>query len=457
MKNSVCRVSFLFLSLSISSLTAPHLSSPKATKTLLSQSAAVSGQHMPSSGIKNQDVERSMFTWFRTFSEAVHLVAKKHYNAVDIPSFFQNALKAALPKTDPHSSFFSQKSYKDAIDSTSGKFSGIGVSVMNKAPEDDALIIIDVIRGGPSDKAGIVAGDKIMAIDNTPLKGLSSDEVITKLRGKVGTTVSLKLIRNKKPIELKIKREVIKDQNLSCYHFKNQNIHYYSLKMFADNSYIQMKNFLEEANKAKSRGHIIDLRRNPGGVLDSAVNMVGLFVNKGSQVVSTKDNAGKVVSSYSTQNNPVHTSKTPIFILTDNFTASAAEIFTGCLKHYSEKNQNNLLVFHVGSETFGKGSVQEVIPISNGCALKLTTMTYILPDDVPIQALGIKPDIEIKPKVFISKEAEWIKDLYGKESSLKNHIPAAGEKSEKPHEKEASDTTSKAESKEEIAKKMGKT
>ena len=256
---------------------------------LLASSSNLAIPYSPGHISRHKTTEKAIFTWFRTLSEVIHLVAQRHYKKVDIANLIQEALKAAIPKTDPHSSFFTQASYKSAIESTSGKFSGIGVSIMNKAPEDDALVVIDVIQGGPAAKAGLEAGDKIIAVDGDTLKGLTSDEVINKLRGKIGTSVGIKIMRKKKPLEFTIKRAVIKDQNLQCYNFKNQNIFYVSLKMFADNTPTQMKKILKQVKEKKSKGLIIDLRRNPGGVLESAVDMVGLFEPKGSLVVSTKN------------------------------------------------------------------------------------------------------------------------------------------------------------------------
>lgn len=419
------------------------------SKTLFSLSPTSTLARFLPSAQSPVNVEREIFKWFRTFSEAIHLIVQKHYKKVDIPSFIQDALKAALPKTDPHSSFFSQKSYQAALESTSGKFSGIGVSIINKAPEDDSLVIIDVIQGGPAHKAGLQPGDKIVGVNGESLKGKTADEVVSELRGETGTKVPLKILRKKKPLSISVTRDVIKDQNLICYHFEDQNIYYVSLKLFADNTHKQMTKILKQAHKNNYKGLIIDLRRNPGGVLDSAVNMVGLFVKKGSLAVFTKDKANNTVNSYHTQTRPILNGNKPIFVITDNFTASASEIFAGCLKHYSDQDHSSLAVYHIGTETFGKGSVQEVIPISNGCALKLTTMTYVLPNNVPIQAQGIKPDFVVQSKTVSEKETKWIKELYGKEKSLKNHIP-----SQNSDESEAEEPTSEEEeeSKEELAK-----
>jgi carboxyl-terminal processing protease len=377
---------------------------------------------------ERSDHKKEIYPWLGTVAEVVSLIEKKAFRDIDFGDFIQEALKSAVPHVDAHSAFFSKKSYDETMESTSGKFSGIGVSIISKTPEDDTLIITDVIQSGPAEKAGIKGGDKIIEVAGEKLRGLATDEVINKLKGKVGTEVQVKIIRDKKPLEFTIKRDIIKDQTSSCYHMKDQNIYYLSLKIFNEPAAKQVSDLLKIANKGKIKGLILDLRRNPGGILDSAVDMASLFLPKKSLVVITKDNSGKVVEKYHTKTNPVLNSNIPIFILIDNFTASASEILAGCLQLYSQKlidtksNRSKLMVFLVGTSSFGKGSVQEVIPISNGCALKLTTMLYYLPNDTSIQAKGIAPDFLVKPKLIPSEEIQWVEDLYGKESSLKHHI-----------------------------------
>lgn len=377
-----------------------------------------------------KDCSKDIYQWLKTYSETISLIEKKAFRDVDFSTFIQNSLKSAVSHIDAHSSFFSQDNYKSAMETTSGEFSGIGVSIMSKTPDDDALAIIDVIQGGPADKAGLKSGDKILEIDGTKLRGLSSDESIIKLKGKVGSKVALKIVRKKKPMEFSVTRNIIKDKNAICYFFKNQQVYYLCLKLFTENAAANIAELLEKANEGKCKGIVLDLRRNPGGMLDSAIEMAGLFLPKKSLVVVTKDRAKNTVAQYYTNNNPILKTSLPIFILIDNFTASAAEILAGCLRYYSEKGvaskakQQPLMVFLVGNETFGKGSVQEVIPVSNGCALKLTTMLYYLPENVSIQASGIKPDFTIKPKLVPVDEIKWINDLYGKETSMANHITA---------------------------------
>ncbi len=378
---------------------------------------------------KQESLEGDNYRWLQAYADIVGLLEEKSYCKIEFATFIQNSLKAALAGIDAHSSFFSPDSFKLVQESTSGEFSGIGVSINGKTLEDEALAVVDVIDGGPAAKAGLHPGDRILQVDGAALRGLSTDEVVGKLKGKVGTKVVIKVLRSKKkPLNFTITRDIVKDQTALCYCFNEQSVYYLSLKIFNELAAGQMENLLVKANEGKCNGLILDLRRNPGGTMDSAIAMAGLFLEKGSLVVSTKNKQGKLMSEYRTNRSPVLKSDVPIFILIDNFTASASEILAGALKHHSEKSngKNNLRVFLVGTTTFGKGSVQELIPVKNGCAIKITTMLYYLPDDSSIQAKGIAPDFIIKPKSLHEEEMQWVKELYGQESSLKNHIKAEG-------------------------------
>lgn len=372
--------------------------------------------------------EKDILQWFQTYSEAIATIQKKAFRKVDFQKFIKDSLKLAISNVDAHSAFFDNDEFKNTLETTTGEFSGIGVSIIGKAIDDDFLLIIDVVQGGPAHKAGLKRGDKIISVNNDTLKGLSSDEVINKLKGKSGTEVNLKIIRAKKPFSFTVKRDLIKDQTAVCFCFKQQGVYYLSLKHFAEVAAKQVKDLLEKANKGKCNGIILDLRSNPGGTLDSAIEMAGLFLPKNSLVCSTKDRSGKTVAEYFTRTDPVLKSDVPIIILINNFTASASEILAGCLRYHSQKiyesgkNDRKFMVFLAGTTTFGKGSVQELIPVKNGCALKLTTMLYFLPGVKSIQAQGVEPDFEVKAKIVPEEDMKWIKELYGKESSLKNYI-----------------------------------
>jgi len=395
-----------------------------------------------------RDSQQDIYTWLKTYSEIISLVEKKAFRPIDFSAIIQSSLKAAAAEVDAHTAFFGKDSYKSAIEQTSGEFSGIGVSIITKAPDDEALAIIDVIEGGPAHGAGLKGGDKIVEVDGEKLKGLSADEAVAKLKGKVGSVVVLKVVRAKKPLEFKVKRNIIQDQSSLCFNFTQHKIYYLSLKLFTENAASKMEVLLRKANEGACKGIVLDLRRNPGGILQSAIDMAGLFLHKGSLVAVTKNKAREVVDKYYTKSDPILKAHVPIFILIDNFTASAAEILAGCLKHYASKGESGKKkgapqVFLVGVSTFGKGSVQEVIPVSNDCALKLTTMLYYLPDDLSIQATGIEPDFTVKPRFVPVDEMRWVAEMYGKESSLKRHITVAevtGKEEDKKKKKSDSDS-----------------
>lgn len=379
--------------------------------------------------VKVYDAQKDIMQWLPTYSEVLSVIEKKGFRKVDFSKFVQDSLKAAVSKIDAHSSLFSDDEHKSTIESTSGEFSGIGVSIIGKSPDDDTLMIVEVLPGSPAEKAGVRKGDNIIKIGKNNLKGMTTEQVINKLKGLVGTKVTIKITRKKKPMTFTIIRDFIKDQISLCFYFKNQNVYYLSLKQFTENAAKQMSGLLEKANQGKCKGIILDLRGNPGGTLDSSIEMAALFLPKGSPVVHTRDRNGKIVAKYFTNTDPVLKSDVPIFILINNFTASASEILAGCLRYHSEQsylnggwNGKKLMVFLLGMTTFGKGSVQELIPVKNGCALKLTTMLYFLPDKSSLQAQGIAPDFTVKPKYVPIDEMEWIKEFYGKESSLKNYI-----------------------------------
>lgn len=366
--------------------------------------------------------EASMNRWLNTTAEVVALLEKKSFRKIDFSNFMQTMLKAGVASVDAHSAFI--PNFEEVAEATSGKFSGVGISIISKPVEDDHLLVVDVLDDSPAQKSGLQAGDKIVEVSGEKLRGLSSDEVIGLIKGPIGTKVKLKILRDKKPLEYDVKRDIIKAQSSYCYHFKDQNIYYLSLKMFTELAPQQMKDLLETANAAGSKGIILDLRSNPGGILEVAVEMASLFLPRGSSVVMTKDHQNTITGQYATKTEPILKSNLPIVILINNFTASASEILAGALRHYSaqESAENNLSVFILGTPSFGKGSVQEVIPISNGCALKQTSMLYYLPDGTSIQSKGVEPDFLVKPKTIPEMELKWIDEFYGKETSLKHHI-----------------------------------
>lgn len=376
--------------------------------------------------------DKTVYDWSRTLAEAFHVVKTKYYlKDLDPKESLVKAINSFV-STDPHSSFLDQKTYKEILESTSGEFFGIGVIIANKGADDEFLVVLDTIPEGPADKAGIRQGDKIIEIDGNALRGMNTDETTNKLKGQRNSTVHIKIMREGYPESLafNIVRDVVKEKSSLCYYFKDYNVYYLHLSTFSHNAFKQLADLIKKSQKQKYKGLILDLRNNSGGLLTSAVDIAGLFVEPKSLVVVTKDRNNSVIEKYATQAKPLSTTGLPIFILMNNYTASAAEILAGCLKVHSEKiaqqygnkKQDKLLVFLVGTRTFGKGSVQEIIPVSNDCAIKLTTALYFLPNDVTIQGIGIEPDIEIERKFPPPSQMQWVNQFYGSERALKNSI-----------------------------------
>lgn len=405
------------------------------------------------SDTKETDTKTSMiYRWLRTFAEVTATVEKKSFRNVDFEKFITEGLKSAVSSIDAHSSFI--ENFEEISDQTSGSFSGIGVSVIAKSPDDEAMLVVDVLDDSPAQKAGMKSGDRIAGVDDEKVRGLSTDEVVRKMKGRRGSKVKLKIIRNKRPMELDVTRDTITDQSSMCYYLPDQDVCYFSLRMFSENSASQFAQLFEKCkNSKKCKGFIIDLRDNPGGVLESAVEMGSLFLPKNSLVVTTRDKSNELVNEYKTSTDPIFDAQIPVFVLINNFTASASEILAGALRYHSSKADEKTgrkvvpQVFLIGVDTHGKGSVQEVIPVSNGCALKLTSMLYFLPGDTSIQEVGVKPDFEVKSRSGVSKEMKWIVELYGKEKSLRHHI--THEEVEQVRKGKAPELASKVDKKEE--------
>ncbi|MGE0010526.1 MAG: S41 family peptidase [Candidatus Babeliales bacterium] len=385
--------------------------------------------------------DQGVFSFSKTFAEAIHYIKTKYYQEINPEKAMLEAINAFVSQ-DPHSSLLDPEAYKEILKTTKGEFYGIGVIIDSlKEPKAEYLSVIDTIPGGPADQAGLLPDDKIVQINEESLKGMSVDEAIAKIKGERNTPVHIKILRKGEPkmMPFTIMRDVVKDHNATCFYFKEHNVLYLALSMFTRNAIKQLEQLLKKSQQIKARGFILDLRSNSGGLLDSAVDIASLFLPANSVVVTTKDRSGKVQQSYSTSGTPIANSKIPIFVLVNNYTASAAEILAGALRSHAS---NNLPVFIVGTKTFGKGSVQEVIPLSNDSALKITTALYYLPNDTTVQGKGITPDFEIEPKMPPTEELKWFKQFFGHESSLKNSIKPNGkdEKKEPEDKKEDNDS-----------------
>ncbi len=386
---------------------------------------------IPCSGDMNDGAfDQLAYDWTRTFAEVMQLANKKHFKIANFEQSMIKAIDAFLSNLDPHSSFLDHNTYKSMLESTSGQFYGIGIVIDNtRKSKDKYLTIVDTIPGEPADQAGLLALDKIIEIDGASLEGMSTEDATAKIKGERNTKVHLKILREGHIdlIPLDVARNVIKEQNLLGFLITNHNIYYVSLNMFSENAVKQIEKLLLQSTQKPYKGLILDLRNNSGGLLNAAIDIAGLFLDKGSLVVITKDKQGKEIERYATRRNPIANIKMPIFILINNYTASAAEILAGCLKSHSDEqalkypNNPKSRVFLVGTTTFGKGSVQEVIPVSNNCAAKITTSLYF-PNNMNIQGEGIQPDFSTERTFPPTEQMKWFTKHYGREQALSNYI-----------------------------------
>jgi len=380
-----------------------------------------------------EDLDKQIYSWTHTFGQVLELVKNQHYSPKHIDTAYTKAMDAFLAALDPHSGLLDPKAYKLMLESTSGEFFGVGIVIDNtRKSRDRFLIVVDTIPDGPADKEGVKPMDKIFEVDGEPVEGKSTEEVIAMIKGAGGTKVNIKIMREaqQEPLSFDIERDVVKEQSSLSFEIRDQNIYYLSLSMFSQSAIQQIEDLLKKSKDKQYRGVILDLRNNSGGLLNAVVEIAGLFLPKNSLVVQTKDRNGKETSKEVTKRAPVTNGQVPIFILINNYTASAAEILAGCLKIHSEQNgggkngKEPLLVFLVGACTFGKGSVQEVKPISNECAAKVTTSLYYLPGDVSIQGSGIAPDFPIERTLPQSEQMVWFTKHYGRENTFENYIKA---------------------------------
>lgn len=319
------------------------------------------------------------------FIEVLREIEKNYVESVDPKKLIYGAIRGMVRTLDPHSSFMTKDEYKELIIETKGKFTGVGIEITIK---DNVLTVVAPIEGTPAYKAGIKAGDKIIKIDDKSTKDMTLMDAVKHIRGPKGTKVKLTIVREgvNKPLEFVIVRDVIPLKSVrKC--MLTSDIAYVRISNFQSNTTKELKKALIQIEEDRRlKGLILDLRNNPGGLLNQAIEVSDLFLDSGI-IVSTK---GRKVS----QNFVAYAHKNlikrdyPIVVLVNGGTASAAEIVAGAL-------QDNKRALIVGTKTFGKGSVQTVIPLSDGSALRLTTARYYTPSGRCIQITGIEPDIEL--------------------------------------------------------------
>ncbi len=341
------------------------------------------------------------------FTQILNVIEKEYVDDVNTTDLVDKALKGLMTNLDAHSTFMDKKSYKELSVQTKGEFGGLGISVGMK---DGVLTVIAPLDGTPAFRAGIKAGDIILKINDQATLGMTIDESVKIMRGKPKTDILLTIIRKNepKPLEIKITRDIIKIQSVYAKTIeKYDNTLYLHVTSFDQKVVKGVKEAIKDHNN--TNGIILDLRNNPGGLLDQAIGLVDLFVDKG-VIVSQKGKTKAETIEYKATKKDTDL-KTPIVVLVNGGSASASEIVSGALQDF-----NRSII--VGEKTFGKGSVQIVMPIGADEALKLTVARYYLPSGRTIQAEGVTPDIEVH-----FAKVEYLEDgLSLKEKDLKQHL-----------------------------------
>lgn len=345
-------------------------------------------------------------------TEVLRQIEKNYVEPQDDQKLVQGAIKGMVQSLDPHSSFLSKDEHQDLLSETKGSFSGIGIEITVR---DNVLTVVSPIEGSPAYKAGIQAGDKIIKIDGKVAADMTLPEAVKSIRGEKGTKVTLTVMREgaEKPLEFTVIRDVIPIRSVRST-VLSPKIAYVRISNFQSKTTNDLSAELEKLeNGRKLEGLILDLRNNPGGLLSQAIDVSDLFLDSG-VIVSTKGRESSQDMKAS-----AHKKKTdrtyPIIVLVNGGSASAAEIVAGAL-------QDNKRALILGTKTFGKGSVQTIIPLSDGSGLRLTTAMYYTPSGRSIQANGIVPDVEVKFVPPVEDDGKE-KARMLREKDLKGHLP----------------------------------
>ena len=322
------------------------------------------------------------------FGEVLEQIKKQYVDEVDQAEIMDSAINGVLQALDPYSAYMSPELFKEMQTDTKGQFGGLGIEI---GMEAGVVKVISPIDDTPAAKAGIKAGDYIVKIGDEQVQGKSLMEAVKLMRGPVNTSIDLTIRRKniKKPLEFKIIRKVIEVQSVNSEIIsKDKNLGYIRLKSFNENSDKQILKAIKKFEKNKKiKGYVLDLRNNPGGLLTQAINITDFFLDDG-EIVSTKGrNVSETRKFFARKGDEIKGK--PMVVLINNGSASASEIFAGALKDHKR-------AIILGENSYGKGSVQSIIPLRNGGGMRLTISKYYLPSGKSISEVGVTPDILIE-------------------------------------------------------------
>lgn len=332
----------------------------------------------------------------RTFTEVFSRVKSDYVDDIGDNKLLQDAIRGMLSGLDPHSSYLDKEAYDALQEGTSGEFGGLGIEV---GMEDGFIKVISPIDSTPAARAGVKAGDTIIRLDDTPVKGMSLSEAVEKMRGKPGTDLELTIVRDDsdQPIQIKVTRDIIKVESVKS-RMLEPGYGYLRISQFQSNTGEETRAAVENLKSEAAdelQGMILDLRNNPGGVLSTAVSVSDVFLEEG--LIVYTEGRGKDNELRFTAKPGDMLDGAPLVVLVNGGSASASEIVAGAL-------QDRQRAIVMGEQTFGKGSVQTIQPMNNNTALKLTTARYYTPSGRSIQANGIKPDITIDRVKLTARE-----------------------------------------------------
>lgn len=390
---------------------------------LADRSSTLPGNHLPLEELRN-------------FSEIFGKIKDDYVEAADDKKMLENAIRGMLSGLDPHSSYLDQDEFKELQVGTSGEFGGLGIEVNM---EDGFVKVVSPIDDTPAQAAGIKAGDLIIRLDDTPVKGMTLNEAVKMMRGKPGSSILLTIIREgeQKPLKLSITRDIIRVKSVK-YQILDEGYGYLRITNFQNQTGEQVIRAVSDMKQEQGelQGLVLDLRNNPGGVLGAAVTVSDAFLDQG-MIVYTEGRAKDAALRYNARPGDI-LKGAPIVVLVNGGSASASEIVAGAL-------QDHKRAIIMGSRTFGKGSVQTIFPMSNNSAIKLTTARYYTPGGRSIQADGIEPDITLKAVKLV--ETEDNEDDRLKEANLTGHLvngkkeqDKAGKKGKQDDDKARSET-----------------
>lgn len=367
--------------------------------------------------------ETSAYSELRAFSEVLSLVEENYVNKVDAKKLIRGAIRGMLRTLDPHTTYLNPEFFKEMQVETTGRFGGLGVEISIR---DGVLTVVTPIEDTPAYKAGVQAGDQIVLIEEEPTKDLLLQEIVKKLRGKPGTKVKITVRRKgeKEPIPFTITRQIIRIKSVRS-RMLEDDIAYIRVRSFQNGTGREVKDALSSLEGEGAKALVLDLRNNPGGLLSQAVSVSDIFLKAGSLIVYTKGRMTDQEHRF-TSTHEVPGGEIPMAVLVNAGSASASEIVAGALQDLERAKL-------IGVKTFGKGSVQTVVPLSDGSGLRLTTALYFTPKGRRIQGEGIEPDIVSE----VERGSGPMRAV--REKDLPGHLPGEAEKEAEKEDKGAGD------------------